>query len=586
MMLTYNEDPARIFAALETMAAGVAERGAGGKFDWFLLSDTTDPAVALAEEEAFVHLRERLGGRTAAFYRRRRANVGRKVGNVADFCKRWGGAYDYLVMLDADSLMAPEAILELVRRMEADPDAGLVQSVPKLVNGTTVLARLLQFAGSVYGPLVAAGFAWWTGGEGNYWGHNAVIRRKAFTEATGLPELSGKPPFGGQILSHDFVEAAMIRRAGWRVVVADDVDGSYEECPPTLIDLAIRDRRWCQGNLQHARLLAAAGFNWVSRFHLFTGIVSYIASPLWLLLIVAGLALGLQAQYVRPEYFDKDFQLFPTWPAMDPVWALWLFAGTALVLFGPKLIGLGVLLTDGNERRAVGGGYHAVRSVVVEILVSALIAPVMMLIQTGLIASILMGIDAGWKPQRRDEGGIAWRDIVRRHRWHVVTGLVLGWIAYLISPAIVLWLTPALAGMVLAMPVSGLTGSAAAGRLFMRRGVLTIPEESEEPAAIARAKELRPFYAAIVEAAPDLARIVRDERRRRIHLALTDRRPPRQRGSIDPVEAVASAKIDDAHSVEEAVSYLARAEAAAVLATPALFQQLCGLANERERSAA
>ena len=254
---TYNECPDRIFAAVEAMGLGVAEAGHGRAFDWFVLSDTTDPLVALQEQAAFKEARHRLAGRAAVYYRRRIRNIARKPGNIADFCRRWGGGYDYLLVLDADSLMEPATIVELARRMEADPAAGIIQTVPRLVAGRTLFARLQQFAGRMYGQVIAAGFAWWTGSEGNYWGHNAIIRMRAFTESAGLPVLSGKPPFGGHVLSHDFVEAALIRRSGWSVIVADDLDGSFEEGPSTIAGLAARDRRWCQGNLQHVRFLSA-----------------------------------------------------------------------------------------------------------------------------------------------------------------------------------------------------------------------------------------------------------------------------------------------------------------------------------------
>ncbi|HMN87481.1 MAG TPA: glucans biosynthesis glucosyltransferase MdoH, partial [Bauldia sp.] len=333
---TYNETPDRVFAAVEAMSRGVAAAGPGRAFDWFVLSDTTDGDVALQEQAAFREARRRLAGIAAVYYRRRLRNVARKPGNIADFCRRWGGAYDHLIVLDADSLMEPETMIELVRRIEADPTIGLIQTVPRLVSGRTLFARLQQFAGRVYGQVIATGFAWWTGTEGNFWGHNAVIRIRAFTESAGLPVLRGRPPFGGHILSHDFVEAALMRRRGWGIVVADDLEGSCEEGPSTIAGLAGRDRRWCQGNLQHMRLLGAAGLRPVSGFHLPTGIMSYLASPLWLALIATGLALGIQAHFTRPDYFPDDFHLFPNWPVMDAAGALDLFGFTLAVLFGVK----------------------------------------------------------------------------------------------------------------------------------------------------------------------------------------------------------------------------------------------------------
>lgn len=303
LMPTYNESPDRVFAAVETMALALADTPDGHAFDWFILSDTTDPEVALAEEHAFWLLREATAGKARVYYRRRRKNVARKAGNVADFCRRWGSSYDHLLVLDADSVMETSTIVSLARRMQADPDAGLIQTIPALIKGTTLMARVQQFAARFYGPVIGTGLAWWVQKEGNFWGHNAIIRTEAFMKAAGLPHLSGKPPFGGHILSHDFVEAALIRRAGWSVKIAADLYGSYEECPPSIIDMAVRDRRWCQGNLQHTRVLPAKGLHWVSRMHLVTGIMSYLSSPFWLMLILSGLLLALQAHYIRPEYF-------------------------------------------------------------------------------------------------------------------------------------------------------------------------------------------------------------------------------------------------------------------------------------------
>lgn len=577
LMPTYNEDPSRIFAAMEAMAVEVDALGQGHAFDWFVLADTTDPEVALQEEAAFLAARHRLGTRARIYYRRRRNNTAKKAGNVADFCRRWGRTYDHILVLDADSLMDAETIVELARRMEADPDAGLIQTIPALVNGTTIVARLQQFAGRVYGPVVGTGLAWWVQKEGNFWGHNAIIRTEAFMSAAGLPDLKGKPPFGGHILSHDFVEAALIRRAGWTVIIADDLHGSFEESPPSLVDLAVRDRRWCQGNLQHSKVIRGKGLHWVSRMHLLTGIMSYAASPLWLLLILSGLALALQAHFIRPEYFKDEFQLFPSWPRMDPERALALFGLTMGVLFGPKLMGLAAFMMDTRARKASGGVLGLFASFLFEVVVSALIAPVMMLVQTGAISEILMRRDAGWKPQRRDDGGLPVRELVHRHRWHVISGLALALAAWADSWVLLAWLSPAVAGLILAVPISGLTGSSAVGRRIRALGLLRTPEETSPPAIRQRMAEARPSYEAAVDRTPDLVRVVTDPVWKRQHLALVDRLGERPRGKVDPTAALAAAKIQEAETVEEAVSFLDAKERATVIATPRLVETLARL---------
>ncbi|MBB5753589.1 glucans biosynthesis glucosyltransferase MdoH [Prosthecomicrobium pneumaticum] len=576
VMPTYNEDPSRIFAAIEAMALGVDALGQGPAYDWFVLSDTTDPEVALAEEAAVAAARERLAGKAEIFYRRRRRNVARKAGNVADFCRRWASAYDHMLVLDADSLMAPETIVELTRRMEEDPDAGLIQTIPALVGGTTLIARIQAFATRIYGPVVGSGLAWWTQSEGNYWGHNAIIRTRAFIEAAGLPDLPGKPPLGGHILSHDFVEAALIRRAGWTVRIADDLPGSYEECPPTIIDLAIRDRRWCQGNLQHMLVVPARGLHWISRLHLMMGIGSYVASPFWLLLILAGLALALQAHFIRPEYFSDEFQLFPTWPVIDAERALRLFGLTLLVLFTPKILGVLVFLRDRAARRAVGTG-RLIGSVLFEVVLSALVAPIMMLVHTGCIVSIITGRDTGWKPQRRDDGGVPIAEVLMRHRWHVLSGIALLFAAWLDSLILVAWLSPAILGLLLAVPISSATGSRRIGAFFRGIGILRTPEEAARPPILDAAFVARPAYEAAVAAKPDLAAIAADPQARAAHLALVDALPARKRGAVDAVEALAIARIGEATSLPEAISFLSREERATVIATPALLERLGAL---------
>ncbi|HYA74016.1 MAG TPA: glucans biosynthesis glucosyltransferase MdoH, partial [Roseiarcus sp.] len=264
VMPIYNEAPSRVFSAVQAICEDVAATGLGDAFDYFFLSDTTDANIWIAEERALLAMRERLPG-ARIYYRRRRKNVSRKAGNIADFVMRWGAAYPQMVVLDADSLMTADTIVRLAAAMEADPDAGIIQSLPLIVNRNTLFARLQQFAARIAGPIIAAGLAAWSGRDGNYWGHNAIIRTRAFADHCGLPDLAGRPPFGGHILSHDFVEAALIRRAGYAVYMLPTLGGSFEESPPSLIDLAARDRRWCQGNLQHIRVLPSKGFVLASR---------------------------------------------------------------------------------------------------------------------------------------------------------------------------------------------------------------------------------------------------------------------------------------------------------------------------------
>ena len=394
-MPIYNEAPSRVFGAMQAIFEDVERTGQADAFDFLFVSDTTDPNVWIAEERAFLAMRARLP-QARLYYRRRRKNLSRKAGNIADFVTHWGGQYPHMVVLDADSLMTGEAIVGLAAAMEADPDAGIIQSLPLIVNRNTMFARLQQFAARITGPVIAAGLSAWMGHQGNYWGHNAIIRTRAFADHCGLPDLPGKPPFGGHILSHDFVEAGLMLRAGYTVYMLPGLGGSYEESPPSLIDLAARDRRWCQGNLQHARIIGARGFTMATRQHLANGIMGYLASPLWMAQLLVGIVLVLQSHYIRPEYFTKDFSLFPAWPRFDYERALQLFALTIGILLAPKFLGLAIALMEPKTRRGSGGALALIASTIVEIIMSAAFAPIMMLIQSGSVAQILSGRDTGW----------------------------------------------------------------------------------------------------------------------------------------------------------------------------------------------
>ena len=276
------------------------------------------------------------------YYRARSENIGKKAGNIADWVERFGGAYEFFIILDADSVMSGALIVQLAALMASNPRTALIQTVPRLVGANTLFARLQQFAVAFYGPVIAAGFAAWHQESGNYWGHNAILRTRAFAQSAGLPTLPGPPPLGGHIQSHDFVEAAFLRRAGWQVWMLPDLQGSYEGCPPTLIDVAVRDRRWAQGNFQHLRIVRAGGLPWVSRLHLAMGTYTYLASALWALSLVIGVVLSVQSAYTLPVYFPDEKTLFPVWPVIDPTKALYLFLGTVAVVLLPKVLGVAV----------------------------------------------------------------------------------------------------------------------------------------------------------------------------------------------------------------------------------------------------
>ena len=579
LMPTYNEDPARVMAGLQAMLESLAATGQLAAFDVFILSDTTDAEVWIAEEAAFLALRQRTGFAERIFYRRRPKNTERKAGNVADWVRRFGAAYPQMLTLDADSVMEGATVVRLAAAMERHPDVALIQTLPAIVNGSTLFARMQQFAGGVYGPLIAHGIAWWHGAEGNYWGHNAVIRTAAFAQQAGLPLLPGRRPFGGHILSHDFVEAGLMRRGGWAIHMVPGLGGSYEESPPSLTDVAVRDRRWCQGNLQHAGVLPARGLHWVSRLHLLMGIGSYVTSPLWLVFLLLGVLIALQQRFVRPEYFGSGKSLFPRWPQVDPVLAEYVFIGTMAVLLAPKLLAYVALLFDGRRRRACGGAARALLSLLIETLVGGLVAPIAMLIQSVGVAQILAGRDSGWNTQRRDDGGVPWRAVWAGYWRYTAFGLALAATAYAVSPALFLWMTPVLAGLALAVPLVLLTASRGVGVALRRLGLLLIPEERAPPAVLARAGELQ---RGLRTAPPDdaITRLLRDPALLAHHLAMLP--SPRRRGDgpVDAALAVGLAKLADADTLPQALATLAHAERAAVLGTAEGVRLLARLAGQ------
>ncbi|MDQ0468738.1 membrane glycosyltransferase [Labrys wisconsinensis] len=581
LMPIYNEAPSRVFAAMQAIIESVTATGCGRAFEYFFVSDTTDPDVWIAEERAFLALRRRLGPDVAVWYRHRPKNTNRKAGNIADWVTRWGGAYDHMLVLDADSLMTGEAIVRLAAAMEKDSDAGIIQTLPLIINRNTLFARIQQFAARVYGPVIADGLAVWMGYDGNYWGHNAIIRTAAFAAHCGMPDLSGKPPFGGHILSHDFVEAALMRRAGYAVYMLTDVTGSYEESPPSLIDLAARDRRWCQGNLQHARVIGSRGFHPATRQHFATGIFSYLASPLWLLQLLVGLTLALQAHYIRPEYFTNEFSLFPSWPLFDAERALGLFAGTMGILLAPKFFGMIVMLVDRDARRACGGGIRLILSTLLEIILSALLAPTMMLVQSGSVFEILLGRDSGWKPQRRDDGSIPFGDIVRRHRWHTALGALAGIAAYVMSPYLFAWMSPTIVGLLLSIPLSWASGQLWLGLGLKRLGLLMTPEETLPPPIASRANALSQELAAAGEDDENALQVLHaDGDFRDLHEAMLPPGARSERGRFEQDRVMAFAKITEARTLEEACKWLTPKERFLALHDRAMIGLLANLPAE------
>lgn len=454
----YHEDARQIAAAIRDLVRDLEDKGAIKAFAFFVVSDSQTQEDRTAERDIFRSLSREIGGKVTFAYRNRAHNVGKKAGNIADWIRTHGGGYDHFVVFDADSVMSAETLMQLVCTMQAHPDTALIQTVPRLSPGHTKFSRLQAFANNTLGPMSAAGLAAWQGASGNYWGHNAIIRTRAFAENAGLPVLPGNAPWGGHIQSHDFVEAALLRRAGWRVALLTSLDGTHEQSPPTFVEMAVRDRRWMQGNLQHARILGARGLTAVSRLHLGMGIASYVSSALWLLVILLGLWLIWIEQQRVVSYFDSTKSLFPNWPIYDPVAALRLLLATMAVVLLPKFLGLALALGQlCRDRQSLGRVGSLLSLWTVELVHSVLVAPVTMLNHARALIQIILRQDAGWKPQRRQGSIVSLTDALRFHAVHVAVGVLLAGAAASLSWYAVAWLLPVIIGLVLSPLVTWVT---------------------------------------------------------------------------------------------------------------------------------
>lgn len=568
LMPIYNEDSVRVFAGVEAIIRSIHAQGYGRAFDHYILSDTTDPTVWLHEETQLAALLDQLadegeGGKPLAnvFYRRRHKNKARKSGNIEDWCERFGSGYTYMLTLDADSVMDGETIVEMVHRATVSPDIGILQVPPQPVNRNSLFARCQQFAASVYGEVFNVGFGHWTHLDGNYYGHNALIRVQPFIDHCGLPLLPGKAPLGGEILSHDFVEAALIRKAGYRVTIAFDLDGSYEECPTTLVDYAIRDQRWCQGNMQHIRLVFTRGYHFMSRLHLGMGVMSYLASPLWL----AFMLMGLVAVAVggTPE---AD----PYAPVSPYVVGVLLFVVVMGMLLTPKLYAVGLVLQRPDVMRAHGGELQAVLGAIIEVSISVLIAPLMMVYHTTFVINTLLGRSVKWNAQSRDEAAVGWADATRNHWKHTLGGLIAGGLVLWLAPPLFWWTSPVLLGLVVSIPVSVMLSSVSVGTWLRKHRLLMIPEEHDKPKVLRLHTLALRRTQAVADAVADvhpMDRVVRDPAFNRFHLAnLASNHEPFE----SPVNLAAA--IESARS--QGLANLERPEQLAILSNPHALKQL------------
>lgn len=484
----YNEVPWDVFGNACAMLEALDVHTTEHRYTLFILSDTRDAATAEQELRAFATLRARLPESIRIHYRRRADNIDRKVGNIAEWVESWGGGYGAMLVLDADSLMSGDAIVALTDELSNDPTAGLIQSFPQLYGAETVFARVQQFASTIYGAVLAEGLATWSDREGNYWGHNAIIRTAAFASCAGLPRmktLRGKE--GALILSHDFVEAGLLRRAGWGVRFSPRIKGSYEEVPATLIDYVVRDQRWCQGNLQHLKLLATKGLHGVSRFHLFHGAVSYLLSPAWFALLMVWALIGTGGEQNVIRYFS-GVNPQVQWPEMTAVHSTALLVFMYGMLMAPKALGAAAIGGIGLRISELGGVLRFAVSFVTELILSILYAPILMVQQTLAVLKTLLGIKVDWKPQSRAGGHYSLWALAKFHVFETLAGtaMLVGMGMGIVS----IWLVPIAASLAFAVPLSALSGLRLT-RFRATERALGTPEVYAAPAIIRAAKAHR-----------------------------------------------------------------------------------------------
>lgn len=484
VMPVYNEDSVKVCARIEAIYRSIEAAGNLDSFDFFILSDTRDLDLWILEETSWTNLCRSLGAFGRIYYRRRKSNENRKAGNIGDFVRTWGGGYEAMLVLDADSLMDGADIVKMARVMESYPRLGILQTPPKLIRGSSVFTRLQQFAMRLYGPLFIRGLNYWQLGGGSYWGHNALIRLKPFSEFCELPALPGREPFGGRILSHDFVEAALMVAQGWEVWLAWDIEGTYEEAPPTLVDHLIRDRRWCQGNLQHLWLIFARKLPFSVRMHLFMGIMAYLGSPLWFLFLLLG-------SWIAWDRLNSELSFLPfesyvdRWFHINGIQQSLILTGVVFsLLFLPKILAVIRAILCPNVRRSFGGFLPIIAGSLLETIVSMLLAPCIMAAHSMMVLSIALGRAVGWGNQNRETDGTSWPDALRFHAFPTILGIGWSYLAWNISHVFAAWMSPILLGLVLAAPVSVWTSRSRYGRTLLKHKILATPEELDPPQVI------------------------------------------------------------------------------------------------------
>lgn len=474
-----NEDVRTVFAGLRATCESVATTGHTQAFDVFVLSDSNDASLIKQERAAWEELRSQLASQPEqpqieVYYRLRKRRSDRKAGNVADFCRRWGKDYRYMVVLDADSVMSGDCLVSMVKLMEANPKAGIIQTATQAIGHVTLHARAQQFGSRVTGKLFTLGMQFWQMGESHYWGHNAIIRIEPFMQHCALDRIKGTGGMAGSIMSHDFVEAALMRRAGFHVWLVADLIGSYEQQPPDLLAELQRDRRWCQGNLQNSRLIAEPGIHPVHRSMFATGAMAYLSAPLWLCFMTLGTALWLSGSPMVSDWNVLPGELISLW------------AWTLSMLFLPRILGLAAVLLKGQQN-AYGGTASLLRSALLETLIALLQAPIRMVAHSLFVVVAMTGLKLDWKSPPREAAAVPWKHALQQlaPMSLVIVALAAG--IALIDASALIWLLPVGLPLLLSIPMTVLTSKVGVGSAMRAHNYLLIPEETRSPAVLRRA---------------------------------------------------------------------------------------------------
>lgn len=474
----FDEDPRAVMTAVSIMMRSLTRLGPCDDIEIHVLSDSRNAALVEVERQTVAAV---IDSAIALHYRHRPDNAGRKAGNIGEFLDRRGIDFDFAIVLDADSLMSGTSIRRLIRVMEESPRVGLLQTVSYAVGRTTLFARIQQFAVRLYAPLALRGLHYWQGPEGSYWGHNAIFRVAPFHTHCRLPVLPGRPPLGGEILCHDVVEGAMLARAGWEVHLLPEFDGTWEEMPTNTLDLAGRERRWCQGNLQHMRVLAWPGLKAASRAHLALGLGGYLVVPLWWIMILLG---ALRVLWLP----DGRYGLLAYGATEDGLAAALLLAGSAALILLPRLLNLVCAVSDRAARRSFGGFWPLLAGTLIEQVFALLLGPVLSLITAGFVMATLLGRGIGWRRQERADRQVSIAEALRCHAPHIACGVALGAAALAGGGLYSVWLAPTALGLCLSPVLTALSSRQDLGRLSQRAGLFLTHDD------VHTAPELRELY--------------------------------------------------------------------------------------------